>query len=410
MNAAVELRIGQRRHRDVRAPGTARGGQSDVVRTLLSEKRVPGSLCAGRVGRPHQVHLDEAFLDISGALRLLGDAPSAAGRVRADVLEATGLSCSVGVATSKLVAKLASEAAKPGLPGAAPRVLTGARRTSEGVVLVAPGDERVFLHAHPVQALWGVGPATLARLDRFGVRTVGDLAALSPDVAIRALGAANGRHLHALANAVDDRAVQPDREVKSIGHEETFPVDHRDLRILRTEIIRMADAVAVRMRAAGVAGRTVTLKVKFPDFRLITRARTATSPLGSGTAIAEVADALLREHEVAASIERTGVRLLGVSVSGLTARATSQVDEQLALFAAVGADDGPGSSDGRARSGGSPRATGLEPQSMKQVDDVVAAIRARFGTDAVAPAVLAAPGGLRVKRAGDTQWGPPGDG
>ena len=330
------------------------------------------------------IALDEAFLDVSGALRLLGEGPTLAARVRAQIMNDTRLRCSVGVATSKLVAKLASEAAKPDPAGT--RVLTGARLVSEGVVQVVPGDEVMFLHAHPVRALWGVGPSTMARLDRFGVQTIGHLAALSEDAAIRALGAAHGRHLHALANGVDHRDVEPDRAAKSIGHEETFSTDHHDLRVLRTEIIRLSDAVAVRLRAAGVAGRTVTLKLKFPDFRLISRSHTPSDPLSAGAAIAEQADSLMRHREVAAEIERLGVRLLGVSMSNLTNLAAIATVQQLAMFA----------------SEAEPAAT----PDLGEVDDVVAAIRARFGADAVAPAVLTSASGMRIKRLGDTQWGP----
>ncbi len=330
------------------------------------------------------IALDEAFLDVSGALRLLGEGPTLAARVRAQILHDTRLRCSVGVATSKLVAKLASEAAKPDPSGT--RVLVGARLMSEGVVQVAPGDEVTFLHAHPVRALWGVGPSTMARLERFGVQTIGHLAALSEHAVIRALGEANGRHLHALANGVDHRDVEPNRAVKSIGHEETFSTDHHDLRVLRTEIIRLSDAVAVRMRAAGVAGRTVTLKLKFPDFRLISRSHSPSSPLSAGSAIAEQADSLMRHREVAAEIERLGVRLLGVSKSNLTNRATIATVQQLEMFTG---DAEP-----------------TAAHDLSDVDDVVAAIRARFGADAVAPAVLTSATGIRIKRLGDTQWGP----
>src|SRR5206468_4671103 len=127
-----------------------------------------------------------------------------------------------GAATSKLVAKLASEAAKP-------RVTSRGVKLGAGVKVVAPGDELTFLQAHPVQALWGVGPATLTRLQRFGVRTVGDLAALPEPTVIHALGDAQGRHLYSLAWARDDRLVEPNRAAKSIGHEETYAHDLYEL-------------------------------------------------------------------------------------------------------------------------------------------------------------------------------------
>src|SRR5205823_7217022 len=174
---------------------------------------------------------------------------------------------SVGVATSKLVAKLASEAAKP-------RASLDGPRPGPGVKVVPPGGELAFLHPHPVQALWGVGPATLERLRRFGVRTVGDLAALPEATLVHALGEAQGRHLHALAWARDERPVEPDRATKSIGHEETYARDNYEPEILRREAVRMSEAVATRLRDLSLAGRTVTVKVRFADFQTITRSRT----------------------------------------------------------------------------------------------------------------------------------------
>ena len=155
--------------------------------------------------------------------------------------------------------------------------------------VVAPGEELAFLHPHPVRALWGVGPATHRRLERFGVGTVGDLAALPVETLVGALGPAAGRHLHELAWARDPRAVVPEQVVKSIGHEETFATDQRDPGPLQVEVVRQADAVATRLRKAGVAGRTVTLKVRFPDFRTITRSRTAAAPIDTGAELARLA-------------------------------------------------------------------------------------------------------------------------
>ena len=200
------------------------------------------------------IALDEAFLDVTGAVRLLGSGPEIGAAIRARVRAETGLTASVGVASNKLLAKLASDDAKP-----------------DGMLVVEPGTELAFLHPHPVRRLWGVGPATLARLERFGVETIGDLARLPEASLVDALGRAHGAHLHALAQGRDDRPVEADRETKSIGQEETFPRDVADREALRREILRMAERVGSRLREHGLAGRTVTIKVRFPDFRTITR-------------------------------------------------------------------------------------------------------------------------------------------
>ena len=377
------------------------------------------------------VALDEAFLDVTGSLRLLGTSQQIASALRADINNATGLTCSVGIASSKLLAKLASECAKPSLPGKPPRsVPVGAERLETGVVQVTPGAEVRFLHSHPIEALWGVGPATKARLDRYGVRTVGDLAAMPRDSVINALGRSNGAHLFALANGIDDRPVEADRALKSVGHEETFSTDRRDLSGLAVDATRMADAVSNRMREAKVKGRTVSLKIKFSDFRLVTRSRTTTWT-GSGIHIADVARSLLNDPELVDQINAAGVRLLGVSVSSLRSSAelpssgsnvsgSDAVDpmvptdddiersggpvspaEQLDLFSsAVVTGDPPGQQLVRTHQPGQNSADSVA------FDKVIEAVRERFGDHAVAPASLVTERGLRTKRRGDTQWGP----
>src|SRR5437868_473046 len=198
------------------------------------------------------ISLDEAFLDVAGAQRLFGPAPAIAAQIRTRIFEELGLWASVGVATCKLLAKLASEAAKPTAS------LKGPVR-GKGVVVVDPGHELEFLHPLPVGALWGVGPATRERLRRFGVATVGDLAKVPVDTLVGALGNALGHHLHALAWADDDRPVVPDAKVKSISHEETYAHDIADRDRLHREVVRMGDAVAARLRESGLAGRTVQI-------------------------------------------------------------------------------------------------------------------------------------------------------
>ena len=306
------------------------------------------------------ISIDEAFLDVTGAQRLFGDGEAIAHQLRARVRNDLALSCSVGVAPVKMLAKLASEAAKPkaSLQG----TVEGA-----GVFVVRPGEELAFLHPLPVESLWGVGPATAKRLHAFGVVTVADLAALPLETLIGALGRAAGRHLHDLAWARDPRAVEPSREVKSISHEQTYAHDLVERDELSREAVRMADAVASRLREAGVAGRTVTVKVRFHDFATITRSHTCDQPVDEGPVIARVARSLLDQVD-----STNGVRLLGVAVSGLTPARQLSFDEQ----------------------GWSATAAAVQE------------VRGRFGADAVGPAALVGDSGLRVKKRGEQQWGP----
>jgi DNA polymerase-4 len=310
--------------------------------------------------------LDEAFLDVTGAERAQGSAAEIAARIRAEVLTELGLTCSVGVATTKFLAKLASERAKPSASPTGPV-------PGRGVVEVPPGGELAFLRPLPVQALWGVGAATLAKLRRLGVETVGDLADLPAEAARAALGEATGSHLHALANGIDDRPVVVDQRPKSVSHEETFPTDRRDPEELRREVVRLADAVATRLRGAGVSGRTVTIKVRFGDFRTITRSQTPGGALDDGGRIARTALDLLGGVDVSA-----GVRLIGVGVTNLG----ESVAEQLDL---LGEED---------------------PEARRATNRAVDEIRARFGAGAIGPARLV--GGDRVAtfEPGSQQWGP----
>ncbi|HKA85812.1 MAG TPA: DNA polymerase IV [Acidimicrobiales bacterium] len=314
------------------------------------------------------ISLDEAFLDVTGARRSQGDGATVAHRIRGEVLEQEGLTCSVGVAPSKMLAKLASEAAKP-------RASVDGPLPGEGVHVIARGGELAFLRPLPARALWGVGPATLARLARLGVRTVGDIADLPEDTLVATLGTAHGRHLAQLARGVDPRPVEPDQQLKSVGHEETFAHDHHEHETLSREAVRMADGVAWRLRRAGLTGRTVTLKLRFADFQTITRSSTLPTSVDDGPAVARAALALL------SGVDPTpGVRLLGVSVSGLVTGAAQQLS-----FEDVAAG---------ARS------------SWHEASGAVDAIRERFGDRAIGPASAVDEGGLRVARRGDQQWGP----
>jgi len=314
------------------------------------------------------ISLDEAFLDVAGARRLFGPAEDIAWAIRGRIADELALDCSVGVGPTKLIAKLASKAAKP-------KASLRGKQPGHGVVVVRPGEELAFLHPLPVSALWGVGPATEARLKRFGVATVGDLSKISLESLVGALGNALGRHLHDLSNGRDPRPVEPVRDTKSVGHEETYTADLVDPDELRHEALRMADAVGSRLRAAGLAGRTVTVKVRFHDFETITRSHSVGALVDTGHEIAQVATALLDQVD-----PTPGVRLLGVSVSNLSKGAA----RQLTL------DDGAD--------------TAAWDEATRAVDEV----RNRFGDGAVGPAALMGEQGLEVKRPGAQQWGPRG--
>jgi DNA polymerase IV len=326
------------------------------------------------------IALDEAFLDVAGAQRLFGPAPAIAGRIRAAIANELGLQASVGVASTKFVAKLASEAAKP-------RASRQGVTPGAGVVVVESGEELRFLHPLPVAALWGVGPATLARLERFGVATIGQLAAIPVDTLVATLGPSAGAHLHDLAWGRDPRPVEPARAVKSISHEQTYPYDLFDRGDVEREAVRLADGVASRLRRSGLAGRTVTVKVRYQDFATITRSETVTPAVDTGVAIARAAQALLAAVDLS-----PGVRLLGVGVSNLGEPPPRQLS--LDLADAEGAPAGPWG-----------RAAGA-----------VDRIRARYGESAVGPAALLDPdepggtGGLRTVRRGVAPWGPASSG
>jgi DNA polymerase IV len=320
--------------------------------------------------------LDEAFLDVTGALRSIGPAVEIAARIRRRVAEELELACSVGGASNKFIAKLASKAAKP-------RIIDGRVRDGAGVVLVPPGEELAFLHPLPVQALWGVGPATLDRLSRLGVRTVRDLADIGLASLVSAVGQAHGTHLHQLAWGVDDRPVESDRDAKSIGHEETFVHDRLSHDELYRDAVRLADGVASRLRAHGTGARTITLKLKFSDFTLITRSRTLPTPIATAQALLDAVDPLLRAVELP-----LGVRLLGISGSNF-----GEPAEQLSMDHLLAAGDEPG----------------VAPPDWTTASGTIDAIRERFGAAAIGPASSVSVRGVRVVRTGAQQWGPDHD-
>ena len=245
------------------------------------------------------VSIDEAYVDLAaGGHDLSVDAVTELGRsLKERIAAATGgVTGSVGIGSSKLMAKIGSELQKP-----------------DGLVVVPPGGELDLLHPLPVTTLGGVGPATAERLHQVGVKTVGDLAAKSLADLVALAGRAHGGGLYALARAEDDRAVVPDREAKSVSHEETFERDLTDLAVLGREIDSMATRVGKRLRDSAFSGRTVTLKLRRYDFTTLTRSQTLPQPTDDARQIAAIARRLLADAGA-----EGGLRLLGVGVSGLS--------------------------------------------------------------------------------------------
>ncbi|PVZ94863.1 DNA polymerase IV [Amnibacterium flavum] len=241
--------------------------------------------------------IDEAFLDVAGARKLLGSPLEIATAIRATVKADTGLTCSIGAASTKFIAKLASTRSKP-----------------DGLLVVPAEDTLAFLHPLPVGALWGVGKATAESLTNRGIVTVADLAATPLETLKRWVGEAGGSKLHALAWGRDSRSVDPRGVEKSIGHENTFSVDTSDLVVLRRELLDQSERVAVRLRRAGLKGRTIALKLRFADFTTITRSRTLGEATDTGRRVYEQAIELLDEVEM----RGRRIRLIGVRAEQLT--------------------------------------------------------------------------------------------
>jgi DNA polymerase-4 len=280
--------------------------------------------------------IDEAFLDVAGARRLMGTPWQIGTLIRERVFAATGLRCSVGAAATKYVAKLASSRAKP-----------------DGLLVVPKADTLAFLHPQPISALWGVGAKTAEKLERLGLRTVGDVAEIPVDALTRAVGPAMAAHFHALAWGRDPRQVVTEHLEKSIGHERTFETNISDIRELERELLRLSNAVGVRLRRAGVQARTVALKLRFADFSTISRSRTLADPTDLGRRIYEEARSLYAESG------RSGepVRLLGVRGEQLTGRISD---------AGLWDDDG----------------------DWREAENAVDAITEKFGRSLVRPATL----------------------
>jgi DNA polymerase-4 len=294
-----------------------------------------------------RISIDEAFADVAGCTHLFGSPAEIARTVRARVRAELGLPMSIGVARTKHLAKIASQVAKP-----------------DGLVVVDPDTELEFLHELPVGLMWGVGPATEARLVRIGVTTIGQLAKSAPQSVQRLLGHAVGQKLTALAWNRDPRTVRTRPRAHSAGAQSALGRQPATERVFKPTLHHLADRITTRLRARSLAGRTITVRVRFADLRSVTRARTLPAPISATRAVADVAEDLVRGVLADHPAERT-ISLLGISVSHLEAAAIVQLELPLGL-----PDEGlrPGTQKGVARS---------------RADQAIDAIRRRFGRQAV---------------------------
>jgi DNA polymerase-4 len=294
-----------------------------------------------------RISIDEAFADVSGCEGLFGAPAEIAKRVRTRVRTELGLPISIGVARTKHLAKIASQVAKP-----------------DGLVVVEPNAELEFLHALPVELMWGVGPATTARLAAAGVTTIGQLAAHAPQSIERLLGRATGRKLSALAWNRDPRPVQAQRRAHSAGAQSALGRKPAAEHVWRPVLLHLAERIATRLRAKARLGRTVTVRVRFADLRSVSRALTVPAPISATMALADVATHLVRGVLQDHPHEKT-ISLVAISVSHLEEDVVLQLELPFGL-----ADDGqrPGARKGMAR---------------LRADVALDAIRERFGRGAV---------------------------
>jgi DNA polymerase-4 len=294
-----------------------------------------------------RISIDEAFADVAGCTHLFGSPEAIARAVRARVRTELGLPMSIGVARTKHLAKIASQVAKP-----------------DGLVVVHPATELEFLHALPVALMWGVGPATEARLAGVGVTTIGQLAEHSPHAVQRLLGHAVGARLTALSWNRDPRPVQTQRRARSAGAQSALGRQSATDRVVKPTLHHLADRIGARLRARSLAGRTIAVRVRFGDLRSVTRALTLSSPLSATRALAETAEELVRSVLADHPAERT-ISLLAISVSNLEADGIVQLELPLE------------------RAGEGRRAGTKEGLARWRADRVVDAIRKRFGERAI---------------------------
>lgn len=286
------------------------------------------------------VSVDEAFLDVSGVQRLLGSPREIAMAIRAKVESQEGITCSVGIAPSKFIAKLASQHCKP-----------------NGMLEITSDRILTFLHPLPIQAMWGVGPKTAETLERLGLRTIEDIANLPRATLIRALGQASGESLYELAWGRDYRDVTPHDAEKSISAAETFPQDLDDPAQILTEFLRLTERSSARLRDKDLFAKTVSIKVRFADFSTINRSKTLPLPIDGTHEIYEVVKGLYE----ALRIDRARLRLVGVALENLSGGAP----EQMVL--------------------------GARESGWRQADGAIDRARARFGAGSVRPARLIRP-------------------
>ena len=284
--------------------------------------------------------LDEAFVDVTGSIRLFGPPEVIARKIKQQVVAEMGLTVSAGVAPTKFIAKIASDIQKP-----------------DGLTIVPDGRVEEFLGPLPIEKLWGVGEATRNTLAHLGVKTIGDLACISRELLDRKLGK-HGLHLYLLARGVDEREVETERQIKSIGHEETYREDILDMAVVRRVILSLATRVARRLRGHGFVGKTVTLKVKYHDFVQITRSVTLKEPTDDGREIFQSCCDQLEKTEVG----NRPVRLFGISLSQLEA---ADEERQLALF-----EETP------------------ETPKRKRLNRALDTISDKFGDEAIVPGTL----------------------
>jgi DNA polymerase-4 len=320
-------------------------------------------ICRNYTPFVEQISIDEAFLDVAGAEHLFGTAPQIAEAIRADVKAGTGLPISVGVARTKFLAKVASQAAKP-----------------DGLLVVDPNRELEFLHPLPVRAIWGVGAKTGAKLHEMGIDTVGELAASRPEMLQRWLGPAAGEQLRALAWNVDKRRVRRHVGVGSVGAQRAFGGDVKDREKHRAILMSIADRVGGRLRKKHRAGRTITARVRFSDLQAVTRSTTLRAPVASTEALFRIAD-----HLVEAAIDEAaagrGLSLLGISVSKLVHAPHLQLELPLEDPRFFRTDV-----DAVWRSGS------MAAEARDRLDTAIDELRERFGKAAVSPASALADG------------------